>query len=208
VVTELAAAEPTSLLERLANPQVTITAAELASVYQRLVAVAGARVDPPARIRVPEGAGTRVVAASEVVVVDGPHWLQLDLGAVVPGPVELADVLDVDLADEIYDAAPAHGGRATPVGHAATVLLTDAPETYVEHDDLVVAGRSVDWWVHDGVVHAATTDGLARGLAWVCGQWTRRWAVAEVLADPSALLQVLAEDAFGALPDPEQGPDR
>jgi len=209
VVTELAAAEPTSLLRRLANPQVTLTAADLASVYQRLaVAATGAQVDPPARIRVPDGTGTRVVAASEVVVVDGPHWLQLDLGAVVPGPVELADLLDVDLADDVYDVAPAHGGRATPVGHAAAVLLTDAPETYVEHDDLVVAGRSVDWWVHDEVVHAATTDGLARGLAWVCGQWFKRWELAEVLADPSVLLQVLAEDAFGALSDPEQGPDR
>jgi hypothetical protein len=55
----------------------------------------------------------------------------------------------------------------------------------------------VEWWVDDvGAVHAATADGLARGLAWAADRWGRRFVVAEVLRDPSVVNQLLAEQAF------------
>ena len=56
----------------------------------------------------------------------------------------------------------------------------------MEHDDLVVDGVAVEWRVADGVVHASTLSGLARGLALAAGHWQRRHLVAEVLADPTA----------------------
>jgi hypothetical protein len=85
----------------------------------------------------------------------------------------------------------------TPVPDVVGFVLPSAPQRYVEHDDLVVAGRSVEWWVDDvGAVHAATADGLARGLAWAADRWGRRFVVAEVLRDPSVVNQLLAEQAF------------
>jgi hypothetical protein len=48
----------------------------------------------------------------------------------------------------------------------------------------------------DGHVHAATADGLARGLAWVAGRWDRRFVVAEALRDPAVVAQLLAEQTF------------
>jgi hypothetical protein len=71
------------------------------------------------------------------------------------------------------------------------------PSTYVEHDDLVVAGVPVDWWVEgDGQVHAATVDGLARALSWAAGRWELRFAVAEAIRDPDGVPALLAEQAF------------
>ena len=64
-------------------------------------------------------------------------------------------------------------------------MLADAPRSWHEHDQLTVGGAEVDWWVNpDGEVHAATMDGLARGLAWSAGRWDQRQDVAAVLADP------------------------
>jgi hypothetical protein len=97
-------------------------------------------------------------------------------------------------------AVPDSRGTARPVpAQVGAVLGTQAavPETFVEHDDLTVASVPVDWWVGaDGTVHAATLDGLARGLAWATGQWQRRWLLAAVLDDPGRLAALLAEDAW------------
>jgi hypothetical protein len=46
-------------------------------------------------------------------------------------------------------------------------------------------------------VHAATMDGLARGLAWSAGRWDQRQDVAAVLADPGRVDDVLAERELG-----------
>jgi hypothetical protein len=46
-------------------------------------------------------------------------------------------------------------------------------------------------------VHASTFEGLARGLAWAAGRWSRRGSVAEVLADPAALGSIMVDEAFG-----------
>ena len=73
-------------------------------------------------------------------------------------------------------------------------MLAGAPRSWHEHDQLTVGGSDVDWWVNpDGEVHAATMDGLARGLAWSAGRWDRRQDVAAVLADPRRAARVLAE---------------
>jgi hypothetical protein len=62
---------------------------------------------------------------------------------------------------------------------------------------VLVDGAEVEWWVdEDGLVHASTLDGLARGLAWAAGAWERRSALAEVLLDPAALPGVLLDEAF------------
>ncbi|WP_199700884.1 hypothetical protein [Jiangella rhizosphaerae] len=188
--------DPAAVLDRLAEDDLSLPAATLAQVYAALAAHDPAGVRPPERIRVPDGVGSRVVAASSVVVCDGPHWLQLGLPGLVPGPAALADLLDVDLASEVHDVALSDAGRRQPVPDAVASVLGAAPATYVEHDDLRAGGVPVDWWPDGDDVHAATTDGLARGLAWTTGQWAKRWLLAEALADPDALPALLADDAF------------
>ena len=195
--TSLADAEPSLLLDRLADPELRLSARDLALVYAALATADAEAVAAPERVRVPDGAGSRVVAADDAVVADGPQWLQLGLTAVVPGPSELADVLNVDLAREAYDGTPASSGEVVPVPGVVGQILPDPPPTYVEHDDLVVAGRPVDWWVDgDGTAHAATVDGLARALAWASGRWELRFAVAEAVRDPERVPVLLAEQAF------------
>jgi hypothetical protein len=80
-------------------------------------------------------------------------------------------------------------------------VLAAAPADYLEHDCLLVTGRDgpveVEWrWV-DGQLHAATTRGLAFGLAWAAGEWDRRWLVAAALAEPERVAEILDEDALG-----------
>jgi hypothetical protein len=192
----LSDADPSLLLDRLADPSLQLGAQPLAAVYAALAAIDPGRVEPPSRIRVPDGTQSRLVDPDEVIVAAGPQWLQLGLRAVVPGPDALADVLGVDSAADVYDVTP-DGGVETSVPVAARLVLPTAPRRYLEHDDLVVAGQPVDWWVgEDGLVHAATADGLARGLAWAAGRWDLRFVVAEVLRDPSVVPQLLAEQAF------------
>jgi hypothetical protein len=194
--------EPDLLLDRLADPGVELSAAELGEWYSALArpGLDPDAVEPPDRVRVPAGSDTRLVAATEVVVATGPHWLQLDLPAVVPGPVALADLLDVPLAAELHDAEPDSDGVAVPVPAAVRRLLPNVADGYVEHDELIVAGRPVDWWVDEqGAVHAATADGLARGLAWTSGHWAARFEVAEALRDPDVVPSLLAERTFAPL---------
>jgi hypothetical protein len=190
-------ADPGLLLDRLADPSLSLDSQALTAVYAAITTADPEAVEPPQRIRVPDGAQTRIADPVDVVVADGPQWLQLGLPAVVPGSSALADVLGVELAADVVDVLPLQHGVATPVPGVVGQVLPDAPETYVEHDDLVIAGRSVDWWVDDdGAVHAATSDGLARGLAWAAGRWDLRFVVAEALRDPSAAPDLLTEQVF------------
>lgn len=77
------------------------------------------------------------------------------------------------------------------------VLLGPAtPVSYVEHEELYVSDVEVDWCrASDGVVHAATLEGVAAGLAWASGQWPRRFEVAALLEDPSRT-EELARDRW------------
>jgi hypothetical protein len=194
--------EPDRLLDRLADPSLHLSSADLGTVYSALIAADPEleSVTPPERVRVPGGDSTRVVSADDVVVADGPHWLQLAGSAVLPGGAKLSALLDLPLASELSDPHPSSSGRVTEVPAVARRLLPGAGTSYVEHDELHVAGTSVEWWVDpDGTVHAATADGLARGLAWAAGRWEVRLELAEALRDPAVVPGLLAERAFGGI---------
>jgi hypothetical protein len=197
----LSDADPGLLLDRLADPSLRIDAQRLAAVYAVVAAVDPDTVAPPTRIRVPDGAQTLVVDPADAVVVDGPQWLQLGLPAVVPGPGSLADLLGVELASDTFEVGSLEGGAETPVPEVVGLVLPEAARTYVEHDDLQVASRAVDWWVDDdAVIHAATIDGLARGLVWAADRWDLRFVVAEALREPSTVPLLLAEQAYDQAP--------
>jgi hypothetical protein len=194
--------EPDRLLDRLADPSLHLSAADLGTLYSALVTgdPEPESVTPPERIRVPDGDSTRIVSADDVVVADGPHWLQLTGSAVLPGGADLSALLDLPRASELSDPHPSSSGRLTEVPAAARRLLPGAEMSYLEHDDLHVAGTSVDWWVDpEGTVHAATSDGLARGLAWAAGRWEVRLELAEALRDPAVVPGLLADRAFGGI---------
>src|SRR5699024_1572881 len=98
-----------------------------------------------------------------------------------------ADVVDVIVPDGVWARVP----------EVAATVLSEAVEHYVEHDELVIDGGDVSWWVDNvGTVHATTSDGLAAGLAWVAGRWERRWVLAAALADPSDVYRLLVEEMF------------
>ncbi|HEX5403235.1 MAG TPA: hypothetical protein VFX16_13120 [Pseudonocardiaceae bacterium] len=157
-----------------------------------------AEVDPPDRVRTLSGAA---VPADATVVVDRP-WL---VAALAPDRVvamrapsaeldgALADLLNVPLASDVVTDVP--GSTGEPVAWAglgavrlACALFGDAVpdgEVWV-HDELLVAGRRVAWWVADDVVHAEDSpEGLGRALAWALYRWPDRWQLAALLTDPT-----------------------
>ena len=218
VASQLDAAAVEAVLAGMADPDVELDAAAAVALWRELASIAvqvlvdGTEVAPPAWVRVLDGIGTRVVRVRDAVVVDGPAWLQRsDLGGAVIAPdprsaPALADLLDVALAGELALGKVEENGQAVAVPPGVRTLLPRCPDTWCEHEDLLVDGADVDWWVEGhgpgAVVHANTFEGLARGLAWAAGAWHRRFAVLEVLTDPSALLGAVIDEAFSALPPP------
>jgi hypothetical protein len=192
---------PDELLDRLADPARPVSRAQLREVYQALAGVPLDRVRPPDRVRAVLHGAVTVVLAVDAVVVDAPDLLPLlDDRPLLAVPWRLAPALAegiaVPLASAIVPGLVSSEGAERPVPDAAREALGASgavPATYVEHDTLLVDGREVDWRVAGRVVHAATVDGLARGLAWAAGRWERRWEVAEVLQDPERLPELLAE---------------
>ena len=159
-------------------------------------------VDLPGGVRVLDGSGTRVVKASEALVPDDPRWVQRgDLGGlVVVASVQaaaLADLLDLPLASELAPGRVVGEGVLAEVPGAVSSVLPLAPRQWREHDQLLVDGHEVAWWVDGDEVHAATSDGLARGLAWAGGDWPARHVVAQLLAEPGDVVRLLVEDAAG-----------
>jgi hypothetical protein len=189
-----------ALLGRLADESREVPASVLLPAYGALADADPEQVAPPALVRVPKGATTVVVDATEAVVADAPYWAQLADVPLIPAAPDraeaLADVLDLPLAGERYEVARPGNGAETAVPASVRAILSAAPQSYVEHDELHVAGHAVTWWVVDGVIHACTLDGVARGLAWVCGRWGDRFLIAEALRDPDAVPTLLAEEAF------------
>ncbi|HEX8496801.1 MAG TPA: hypothetical protein VF661_06365, partial [Actinomycetales bacterium] len=190
------------LLQRLNDPDREVDVATCLRAWAVVGACAADLDAGVAGVRVLLGTGTTVVPAGRAVVADDARWLQRsDLGGLVvvaPQHAEaLADLLDVPLAGDVSDGRVTSEGRVCDVPAPVRALLPGSSATWVEHDELLVDGREVDWWVEQGQVHASTSEGLARALAFAAGEWAARHAVAAVLQDPADVVRLLVEDAAG-----------
>jgi hypothetical protein len=188
---------PGEVLERLADVDLTVGGEQVVALYRAVAALAPDRWPPPPEaVRVPAGAGSRVVAASDVTVVAQPHHLPLAGSVVLPGVAGVAELLEVRLWDADAVADPV-GGVRRPVPVALRAWAPGVPDSYLEHDDLEVDGCAVTWWVTtDGEVHAATGEGLARALAWAGGSWHSRYELVALIEDPGRADELAVERAF------------
>ncbi|GAB3266022.1 sacsin N-terminal ATP-binding-like domain-containing protein [Kineosporia babensis] len=198
------------VLDRLADPEVELTAAMLLPLLERIAELAGSPavedLERPQDVRglAPEALnGTVVVPVSEAVIVDSPMYLQRhDLGVQVPVAPEqaaaLAELLGASVASELAGGEiERDGGAEQPVSEAVRALLPEAPASWYEYESLVVDGVEVDWWVSGTELHAATVHGLARALAWSARRWELRDVLATVIAEPDLGPDALIDQIFG-----------
>ncbi|MGW0563012.1 sacsin N-terminal ATP-binding-like domain-containing protein [Streptomyces sp. NPDC003016] len=190
------------LLGRLADPDRTVTAPRLHALYGALADLDPEQVTLPDELRAVVDGEVRVVDAADAVVADAPDLLPLTAGLpllpVAPSrAADLAELLQVRRLSESDRAEVDSEGVEREVPEAVRALLGDAtPATYVEHEELLAGGVELDWRrTPDGVVHAATLEGVAAGLAWSTGQWPRRFEVAALIEDPSRT-EELARDRW------------
>ncbi|MEU3364866.1 MULTISPECIES: sacsin N-terminal ATP-binding-like domain-containing protein [Streptomyces] len=190
------------LLERLADPGRPVTAAQLHGLYGALAELDPEQVTLPDDLRAVVDGRVEVVDASEAVVVDSPDLLPFTSGVpllpVRPArAAELAELFQVRRLSESVTGRVDSEGTEHEVPEPVRVLLGPrTPASYVEHEELVVDGVEIDWRLtDDGVLHAATLEGVAAGLAWAAGQWPRRFEVAALLEDPSRT-EELARDRW------------
>ncbi|MFD4571791.1 sacsin N-terminal ATP-binding-like domain-containing protein [Streptomyces sp. NPDC058417] len=180
------------LLDRLADPDRPVTAAQLHGLYGALADLDPEQVTLPDELRAVVDGRVEVVDAADAVVVDSPDLLAFT-GGVPLLPVrparaaELAELFQVRRLSESVTGRVDSEGTSHEVPDAVRVLLGPrTPDSYVEHEELVVDGVDIDWRLtDDGVLHAATLEGVAAGLAWAARQWPRRFEVAALLEDPS-----------------------
>lgn len=215
-VEQLDADAVAEVLQRLAVPETALSVDDVIAAYAGVGRIAAESSDmaalmpqPPHAVRVidPEApTGTSVVPADEAVVVSMPMHLQrAELGLpIVVGEASaeaLATLLDVRLAsDQINGTIDGEGGpgaRRVTAPPEIAALLGRRELGWCEHDELIVDGVDVDWWVDADGAHAATADGLARAIAWSCGRWQARHAVALLLAEPGSSAEILVDEAFG-----------
>ncbi|POX39470.1 molecular chaperone Hsp90 [Streptomyces sp. Ru73] len=184
------------LLARLADEDAEVAPAQLHALYGALADLDPEQVTLPDELRAVVGREVRVVDAADAVIADAPDLLPLagdrPLLPVAPGrAAALAELLQVRRLSEECPAEVRSEGTVREVPDAVRALLgSGTPETYVEHDELLVAAdggeTELDWRrAADGTVHAATFEGVAAGLAWATGQWPRRFEVAALLEDPT-----------------------
>ncbi|MFJ8900177.1 sacsin N-terminal ATP-binding-like domain-containing protein [Streptomyces sp. NPDC102370] len=180
------------LLERLADPDRPVTAAQLHGLYGALAELDPEQVTLPDELRAVTDGRVEVVDAADAVVVDSPDLLPFTSGVpllpVRPArAAELAELFQVRRLSESVTGRVDSEGTEHEVPEAVRVLLGPrTPAVYVEHEELVVDGVEIDWRLtDDGVLHAATLEGVAAGLAWAAGQWPRRFEVGALLEDPS-----------------------
>ncbi|WP_395574153.1 sacsin N-terminal ATP-binding-like domain-containing protein [Streptomyces sp. BK79] len=190
------------LLERLADPDRPVTAAQLHALYGALAELDPERVTLPDDVRAVVDGRVEVVDAADAVVVDSPDLLAFTSGVpllpVRPArAAELAELFQVRRLSESVTGRVDSEGAEHDVPEPVRVLLgARTPASYVEHEELVVDGVEIDWRLtDDGVLHAATLEGVAAGLAWAAGQWPRRFEVAALLEDESRT-EELARDRW------------
>ncbi|MGW0555591.1 sacsin N-terminal ATP-binding-like domain-containing protein [Streptomyces sp. NPDC002926] len=190
------------LLGRLADPSREVSGAQLHALYTALADLDPEQVTLPDELRAVVDGEVRVVDASDAVVADAPDLLPLTAGLpllpVAPSrAADLAELFQVRRLGESVSAEVTTKGEEHEVPESVHVLLgAGTPATYVEHEELVAGGVELDWRrTPDGVIHAATLEGVAAGLAWAAGQWPRRFEVAALLEDPSRT-EELARDRW------------
>ncbi|MBQ1089083.1 sacsin N-terminal ATP-binding-like domain-containing protein [Streptomyces sp. B93] len=190
------------LLDRLADPERTVTAAQLHGLYGALADLDPEQVTLPEELRAVVDGRVEIVDAADAVVVDSPDLLPFTDGVpllpVRPSrAAELAELFQVRRLSESVTGQVDSEGAEHDVPEPVRVLLGPrTPASYVEHEELVVDGVEIDWRLtDDGVLHAATLEGVAAGLAWAAGQWPRRFEVAALLEDPSRT-EELARDRW------------
>ncbi|MGP3983529.1 sacsin N-terminal ATP-binding-like domain-containing protein [Streptomyces sp. KR80] len=206
------------LLSRLADPDRPVTSAQLHALYGALAALDPEQVTLPDELRAVVDGEVRVVYAADALVADAPDLLPLaaahggrPLLPVRPGrAAELAELLQVPRLSEAYEGrvtsregvplADEGAGETHEVPDSVRTLLgPSTPTTYVEYEELFVDGVEADWrWTPDGVLHAATLEGVAAGLAWAAGEWPRRFEVAALLEDPSRTEELARDRWFDA----------
>ncbi|KRV50067.1 molecular chaperone Hsp90 [Wenjunlia vitaminophila] len=200
---------PAELLARLADPERDATPAQVHGCYAALADLDPAVLTLPDELRAVVGDRTRVVDAADALVADAPDLLPLveeePLLPVPPGLADdLAELLQVRRASEVYRAEVVSEGERHRVPDEVLRLLPGAPTEYDEHEELLVTAGpdtapgstvEVDWRYTGGRLHAATVEGLASGLAWSAGQWQRRFEIAALLADPDRTAE-LARDRW------------
>ncbi|WP_326787088.1 sacsin N-terminal ATP-binding-like domain-containing protein [Streptomyces sp. NBC_00151] len=190
------------LLDRLADPGRRVSGSQLHALYSALADLDPERVTLPDELRAVVDGEVKVVDAADAVVVDSPDLLAFTTGVpLLPVPpsraAELAELFQVRRLSESVTGEVTSEGTEHDVPESVRVLLGPAtPASYVEHEELVVDGTELDWRrSRDGVLHAATLEGVAAGLAWSAGQWPRRFEVAALLEDPSRTAE-LARDRW------------
>ncbi|MGW2518768.1 sacsin N-terminal ATP-binding-like domain-containing protein [Streptomyces sp. NPDC001617] len=190
------------LLDRLADPDRPVTGAQLHALYGALAELDPDQVTLPDELRAVVDGRVEVVDAADAVVVDSPDLLPFTEGVpllpVRPArAAELAELFQVRRLSESVTGEVDSEGTEHDVPDSVRVLLGPrTPSTYVEHEELVVDGVELDWRLTpDAVLHAATLEGVAAGLAWASGQWPRRFEVAALLEDPSRT-EELARDRW------------
>ncbi|WP_037836565.1 sacsin N-terminal ATP-binding-like domain-containing protein [Streptomyces sp. NRRL F-5650] len=190
------------LLDRLADPDRPVTAAQLHALYGALAELDPEQVTLPDEVRAVVDGEVRVVDAADAVVVDSPDLLPFTSGVpllpVRPArAAELAELFQVRRLSESVTGRVDSEGTEHAVPEPVRVLLgARTPASYVEHGELVVDGVEIDWRLtDDGALHAATLEGVAAGLAWAAGQWPRRFEVAALLEDESRT-EELARDRW------------
>ncbi len=142
------------------------------------------------------------MSAGEAMVADAPMWLQRgDLGGfvVASGAAAdgLSDLLDVPMAEEVAAGKIDGDGTAADVPELVRELVPETPGTWWEHEELLVDGVEVSWWVdEDRRPHAATFDGLAKALAWSAGRWDQRHVIRAVLSEPTLNTELRLDATF------------
>ncbi|WP_433466777.1 sacsin N-terminal ATP-binding-like domain-containing protein [Spirillospora sp. CA-128828] len=187
------------LLDRLGNPDRSVSRAQLGVLWTALADTPEAVVEPPDRVRAVVDGEVEVVDAADALVLDSPDVLPLLQGqpliiAAQGRDVRLAEMLDLPLAGDEVPGVVESEGEKRPVPGFVKAVLPDAPAGYLAHERLTVDGQNVPWWTRDGQIHASNVSGLARALAWSTGHWTDRLLLEAVLRDPGTLPMLLAED--------------